>query len=310
MVMHETKFKDRVVLKVKTKKLRPEEFGKTAESWKKISLNFPLKNVLNAARSNYGWLYPLLAEVEFLSLRLHGNPPSSARIDFRLLLGMVLYSCKKLKSLALEPDFIRIGSNCVPGGTETLENLQELEILEPADKRTPSRGDNDPRMQMHRATEDFCPKLKNLKKYRSYFPQFRTNPMPDYMDAGTFRNQNEAMFLYFVSGSIFHDNRLHLEFHSFSDMSNMILTGRAEEKEFTYETPALVSLQVDFSHNGTSFGVTGGQGTECHSGRGFTLGTLKGHTLGATTQELLWTEDLKSQLKIPQSGESLENSPC
>ena len=50
-------------------------------------------------------------------------------------------------------------------------------------------------------------------------------------------------------------------------------------------------------------GVTGVEGSECHSGRGFILGTLKGHTLGATTQGLLWKQDLKSRLKIPQRGE-------
>ena len=33
------------------------------------------------------------------------------------------------------------------------------------------------------------------------------------------------------------------------------------------------------------------------------LGTLKGHTLAATTQGLLWKQDLKSRLKIPQRGE-------
>ena len=40
MVMDETKFKDRVVLKMKTKKLTPEEFGKTEENWKKMNLIF------------------------------------------------------------------------------------------------------------------------------------------------------------------------------------------------------------------------------------------------------------------------------
>ena len=35
------------------------------------------------------------------------------------------------------------------------------------------------------------------------------------------------------------------------------------------------------------------------SGRGFTLGTLKGHTFGATIQGLLWKQDLNSRLKIP-----------
>ena len=66
MVMDETKFKDRVVLKVKKKKMTPEEFGKTEENWKKIALNFPVENALNP--SNCEWLYPLLSEVEFLNL--------------------------------------------------------------------------------------------------------------------------------------------------------------------------------------------------------------------------------------------------
>ena len=61
--------------------------------------------------------------------------------------------------------------------------------------------------------------------------------------------------------------------------------------------------QTATTNNGTFSGVTGVEGSECHSGRGFILGTLKGHTLGATTQGLLWKQDLKSQLKILQRGE-------
>ena len=120
MVMDETQFKDRVVLKVK-KKLKPEEFGKTEEEWKKMSLNFPVKRALNP--SNYDWLYPLLKEVEFLSLRLHGNVPPSSPIDFHPLLGRLLASCKKVKSLALDPDFIRTGSSHFTDGKEALKNL-------------------------------------------------------------------------------------------------------------------------------------------------------------------------------------------
>ena len=96
----------RAVVKVQKEGLEPEEFGTTEEKWKRISLQFPAEKVSDPA--NYAWLFPLLEEVNFLSLSLHKRK-SVYQINFHPLVGQMLSTCTKLKSLAMEPDFIRYG---------------------------------------------------------------------------------------------------------------------------------------------------------------------------------------------------------
>ena len=242
MVMDETKYKERVVLKVKKKKLTPEEFGKTNENWKKISLNFPVKNASTLSR--YDWLYPLLTDVEFLSLRLHGSaPPSCSTLDFYSLLGRLLESCKKLKSLALEPDLLRIASSPISAGIDTLQNLQELEFLQPDPNRSPLWDDEDTREHDDRVTDDFvCADLKRIKSYRSYFPRFRINPL----QPGDRRTWYEARFLSLFS-SLMALSKMgdQLESHSFYDLSHPSLGLQIKAADFMYETPALTAVDAD-----------------------------------------------------------------
>ena len=107
MVMDETNFRSKVILKVRKEKVKPEDFGKTIEKWKRISLKFSA--VKASDPSNYKWLCPLLKEVNFLCLKLQERE-SGRRINVHPILGMLVSACPKLKSLALEPAFIRFGS--------------------------------------------------------------------------------------------------------------------------------------------------------------------------------------------------------
>ena len=242
--MDETKFKDRVVLKVKKNKLKPKEFGKTEQNWKKISLNFPVKHA--SSPSNYEWLYPLLTEAEFLSLSLHGNAPSPSIVDFHPLLGRLLESCKKLKSLALEPDFIRTGSSPISEGKETLENLEKLEILKPDYRRRALRGQEDTREQDWRMIEEFCDKLKKVKMYKSYCAHFRLSLSPlANAELGSKRTWVDAVFLHDLCDTVVRKNRHHLESHPFYDAINLSLPGSIYVTDFNFETPALIAVEAD-----------------------------------------------------------------
>ena len=237
MVMDETKFKDRVVMKVKKKNLTPEEFGKTEENWKNIALNIPVESISNL--SNYAWLYPLLTEVEVLSLRLHGIAPSSTTIDGLPLLGRFLASCKKLKSLAFEPAFISSWTSCISEGQETLKNVQHLEILKAKFSQRPCPGMDDEREEDEKNIEDFCDNLRSLKTYRCYFTRFGINP-----ELETVKTWMEAMFLLCLSDRIYLKNHRRIESHSFFDGSHMPLL-HAPGAILMGKTPALKALDAD-----------------------------------------------------------------
>ena len=242
MVMDETKYKDRVVLKVKKKKLTMEEFGKTEEVWKKVSLNFPVKRA--SSLSNYEWLYPLVTQVEYLSLRLHGSAPSSSTsIDFHPLLGRLLSSCKKLKSLALEPDFVLRGSSPISEGAETLEALEQLEILLPdyhtMDQLPEHEGNK-------RIIPEFFEKLRNVKVYKSYCPQFSMNSLmsiPTELRSG--RAWIEALFLFGLAEAVVQNNRQHLRSHAFYDVSVVTVGAIRPWASSRFETPALLAVEAD-----------------------------------------------------------------
>ena len=231
MVMDETKFKDRVVLAVKKGKLTPEEFGDSEEGWKNISLNFNVEKDMNP--SNYEWLYPILSEVQVLSLRLHGTVPASTTTDFHPLLARLLSGCKKLKSLALEPDFIMKGSGRISEGKETLENLEQLEILQP-ECRTANQS-MEHKEHTIRIPEIFS-RLRNIKAYKNYCADFC---------------MMEAVFLYVMWEAIVPSNRRHLRSHAFYSISNVFTNILPQVEElfpslsFNFETPALKALQVD-----------------------------------------------------------------
>ena len=251
MVMDESKFKDRVVLKVETEKMTPEGFGKTEEYWKNVCLNFPVRDALTP--SNYEWLYPSLSEVEFLSLRLHGSLPlsSSVIIDFHILLGRLLSSCKKLKSLALEPAFIVRGSGRISEGTDTLENLEQLEILQPdyRDSILPL-SDFDYKEDERKTLPEFCGNLKNVKVYKSYFVEFAA-------EMGCRGPWTDAVFLQMLCETIVKSNCQHLQSCPFYDVIHVSVSRFALQpiSEWNYDTPALIALQAKHFKLETPTGV-------------------------------------------------------
>ena len=172
-------------------------------------MNFLAENTSNLA--NYEWLYVLLKEVEFLGLRLHGNVTASSTTDFHPLLGRLLSSCKKMKSLALEPEFIHLGSGRIMSqGLETLENLEQLEILQPDDRNMialPPRCEcsGEP---LRQTVPDFCDKLKNVKGYKKYFTEFRVEPqsLVSFPEMRLRRRWMEAVFLYSLCDSVVKNN--------------------------------------------------------------------------------------------------------
>ena len=62
-------------------------------------------------------------------------------------------------------------------------------------------------------------------------------------------------------------------------------------------------MRMSVTDKGTFPGDQRIGGSEWHSYRGFPIGTLEGHILGASGQGFLCKQDLKSWLKIPQRGE-------
>ena len=253
MVMDVTEFRDKVVLKLKKEKLELEEFGKSEEAWKKISLEFPAEKVSDP--SNYTWLLPLLKEVNFLSLRLHKRK-SVYQINFHPLLGQLLSSCTKLKSLSLEPDFIRYGSGGIFRGNETLKKLEELEILEPNYRWTDFCGpfsDSEDQVaeKEYQLVTEFGDALENVKIFKSYFAQIKTHWISGVGADDSFRQPN---FLRHVCKIVVKNNRKHLESHPFYDgyeLKPYSINLDAFHPEH-FETPALKSLQADASQLGAT----------------------------------------------------------
>ena len=242
--MDGTKFKDRVNLNMQGWKLMPEEFGKTEENWKNVGLNFPVENALDL--SEYEWLYPLLTDVEFLSLRLHGEAPSYCKTDFHPLLGRLLASCKKLKSLALEPDFILMGSGSICEGMETLEKLEELEILQPD---FPAVNQLPEPEEQRRMIPDFYEKLTNVKVYKTYSSQFRIMNLASFpVQFESRRPWLEPFFLFASSDTIVSRNRCHLRSHSFYNVSTTSVDEMVASGFRDFQTPALKALKADWSN--------------------------------------------------------------
>ena len=253
MVMDETDLRNKVVLKVKKEKLKPEEFGRTAENWKKISSKFRAVKASNPA--NYGWLFPLLKEVNCLSFRLQERVPGR-KIDVHPTFGKLPSTCTKLKSLALEPDFIRFGTGAIFDGNETLKNLEQLEILEPnylwGHFKGPFSDSNSQEESEDRAMKEFCDSLKGVKIYKSFF--VTTNPVVD--ENEDFPDQEEytkSHFLNRLCDEIISNNREHLESHPFYDIfqfdteEDLLFDLESHQDRYNekyHETPALQCLQA------------------------------------------------------------------
>ena len=248
MVMDETKFKDQVIMKVKKKRLTLQEFGKTEENWKKVSLTFPAENALNP--SNCEWLYPLLKEVEFLSLRLDGRMTTTSTTDLHPLFDRLLSSSRKLKSLALEPEFIQLGSDRMTAdGMETLEKLEHLEILQSDCKHSRPFPSCEYRKIMRKAIPDFCQRLRNVKVYRSYLtPADSGRSMFENLTFGS-GSLVEAIFLYSLHENIMKNNWQHLQSYPFRETNrSMGANGIIFWSDIIYDTPALITLAVDRSN--------------------------------------------------------------
>ena len=248
--MDGTDFRNRVVLKVQKQHLKATEFGKTKENWKKISFKIPAFRACNP--SNYKWLFPLLKDVGYLSLRLQKEKKFGQKIDIHPLFGLLLSSCKKLKSLALEPHWIRLGSGIFQG-LETLQNLEQLEILQPNYYMWGQfwgPWDDMTLMNEYRMAEDFAELLYSVKVYKSYFTEKKTIYAPEDLDR-LCENNMELPFLHHLVEQVVINNQQCLESHSFYDIhqrvtdQELMLEPDPHHEHNYHETPALKCLQVD-----------------------------------------------------------------
>ena len=243
--MDETKFKDQVIMKVKKKRLTLQEFGKTEENWKKVSLTFPAENALNP--SNCEWLYPLLKEVEFLSC---GKMTTTSTTDLHPLFDRLLSSSRKLKSLALEPEFIQLGSDRMTSdGMETLEKLEHLEILQPDCKNGRPFPSCEYRKNKRKAIPDFCERLGNVKIYRSYFMHAAADNIFQHMVFT--KALVESIFLFSLHENIMKNNCQHLQSYPFHGIRAMTAYGLGFSSTIQYDTPVLLALEVDSSNLAT-----------------------------------------------------------
>ena len=189
-----------------------------------------------------------MEEVEFLGLRVRGEVTNPSAPDFHPLLGRLLSSCKKLKSLALEPEFIQFGSGRMTfEGMETLENLEQLEILQP---------DNRNRIPVVPCYEfitdagwkmmpDFWGKPKNLKVYKSYFMRPPLVPSSYPPGIGFRRAWTNAIFLGHLHEDVVANNGQHLQSYAFCDVRGISDGGSMFDPDVNYDTPVLVALEAD-----------------------------------------------------------------
>ena len=243
--------------------LTEEGFGQTLENWKKISLKFPAFKVSNP--SNYSWLFPLLEQVNFLSLRLQKDKKSgcTAIIDVHPTFGMLLSSCKKLNSLSMEPGFILLGSGGIFSGSGTLKNLKQLEILEPNYNwfhfNRPSFSDANATQKENRIVKEFCDELTHVETYKSYFVEVNGGKPYDnqandpQVYQNVLQNMSEIQTLQHICDRVISNNRQHLQSHPFCDIfqviseEELLLLGWDQQESYYgyHETPALKYLQAN-----------------------------------------------------------------
>lgn len=124
--MDKTNFKSRAVLKLNKTDLSRDAFGATQEKWKIVSLPISTAESADQNLLDLEWLYPLLNEVEALTLRNELNFESGPVPSY---MEGVLKASKSLKSLCLDPMLLdSLETNVLEPCRDVLSKLKELEV--------------------------------------------------------------------------------------------------------------------------------------------------------------------------------------
>ena len=123
---------------------------------------------------------------------------------------------------------------------ETVENLEQLEILQPDDRT----GNHLPQPQGI-TIPDYFEKLRNVKIFKTYCPQFRMSMLRLPLQLESRRTWMESVFLYGVCQAIVESNRQHLRSQPFYDINNLAV-GEVMPLTFSgFKTPALMAVEAD-----------------------------------------------------------------